>query len=245
MALIANLHDYRFQDPIDDLRGATVHDSNDEVLGKIKDVIFDPATGDLTYIVVDSSDWLSGHQMLVPARQVMNTVEGADHYRVNLTREEAQALPRYDAKYLQDDASWQKYEGEYREAREWSDGPLLHREGTTHAITPTPEEMPAAASASASGRGSDLTPKRLAHDRPRFGATSPSESTEPGANLAAPDERSQTPEITAQRDERRDKAYESGQAGIEDSGRRFREFQERLRRERERILQARQDREAA
>ena len=48
------LRETRLQQVPDDLRGAEVYGVNDERLGKIDDVIFDHASGDIRYVVVEA-----------------------------------------------------------------------------------------------------------------------------------------------------------------------------------------------
>ena len=68
MAHLGILRDYRFLDNEDaDIRGAHVYGRNDEKLGKIDDVIFDHASADIRYIVVDTGGWLSSKRFVVPA----------------------------------------------------------------------------------------------------------------------------------------------------------------------------------
>ena len=59
MAQCGMLRDYRFTNDAEDIRGSKLYGLNDEKLGKIDDVIFDHATGDIRYIVVDTGGWLS------------------------------------------------------------------------------------------------------------------------------------------------------------------------------------------
>ena len=45
MAHVGTLRDFRFQNSTDDVRGAALYGRDEEKLGKIKDVVFDHATG--------------------------------------------------------------------------------------------------------------------------------------------------------------------------------------------------------
>jgi sporulation protein YlmC with PRC-barrel domain len=316
MALYANMRDYRFSDNVDDIRGSELYGSNNEKLGKIDDVIFDHTTGDVRYLVVDTGGWLSSKKFLVPARQVMTAAEGEDRgYRVALTQHQIERFPEYKEEAIDRDEDWNDYERRYHDAYKLSDsGDVLHREGTTNIITPAPNEMPAASGGS-SIEGRDLTPRRIGHDQPRFGATSDSENVsnmpnpgyesrplQPSSTLRPGDvskasgvgggiesneeiRRTADPlnreelgrtgsepitlkgdeftkegtlrsEYDAPREDRfldretrptaasvGDDADISGYAP--DGGRRFRAFQERLRREREEILRRRNERKAA
>ena len=47
MAHVGTLRDFRFQGDIDDIRGSNIYNRNDDKLGKIDDVIFNHASGDI------------------------------------------------------------------------------------------------------------------------------------------------------------------------------------------------------
>jgi hypothetical protein len=184
MALYANMRDYRFSDNVDDIRGSDIYGSGNERLGSIDDVIFDHTTGDIRYLVVDTGGWLSSHKFLVPARQVMTSVEGEDRgYRVALTREQIERFPEYREDVIDRDEEFTDYERRYENAHKLtSTGDVLHQEGSPNIITPAPGEMPTAGG-STGLEGRDLEPRRIAHDMPRFGATSDSENV---ANVGTP-----------------------------------------------------------
>jgi sporulation protein YlmC with PRC-barrel domain len=312
MALYANLRDYKFSEEVDDIRGSAIYGIDNEKLGTIDDVIFDHSSGDMRYLVVDTGGWLTSRKFLVPARLTMTSVEGDDRsYRVALNKEQISRFPEYNEKYIEDDEDFSDYERRYQDAHKLtSTGDVLHREGTANIITPTPDEMPATGRGSASA--SDVTPRRIAHDRPRFGATSDSENIsnmpnpgyesrplQPSSTLRPGDtsrdsgftrgnesneeirreadrlaregeRRTESEPVTMNRSEflkdgtlrsEYDAPHEdqlidreaqhhvapaseiSGYAP--DGGRRFRAFQERLRREREDILRRRKERRAA
>jgi len=263
MAIYGNLRDYRFEKDVDDIRGATVYGIDDEKLGTIEDVIFDSRSGELRYVVIDAGGWLTTKRFLVPAREVMNTTEGEDHYHINLRRDDIERFPEYREEDLRQEDRWNDYEQRYSQARDLTDGPVLHREGSTRTITPGPEEMPATGSSGRDVSSADLTPRRIAQDQPRFGATSDSEDVAYTGNLAAPEGaknlqpereidkiRRKEEEPVAHTNEVDQRPFDSGRATVrnpegQDGGRRFREFQERLRREREEILRRRREREAA
>lgn len=255
MALYSNLHDYRFNDTdVDDIRGAAVYGSDNEKLGKIDDVIFDNASGELRYVVVDSGGWLSSKKFIVPARQLMIREEQDKDFHVSMTKEQIQKLPEYNEKEIESDEKWTDYEGRYKTA--WGDGPVLHREGSTHILTPEAVE------GAGSGSGAEVhvsSPRRIAHDMPRFGATSSSDTSD-GVSLAGEDDIS--PTITGTRktiarqidepipeeargdgDLREDNIGTASIDRINESAR-LRAFEERLRRDREEILRKRRDRAA-
>ena len=183
MALYGNLHDYRFADQMDDIRGANLYSSiSDEKLGKVDDVVFDNATGDVQYIVVDTGGWLSSNKFMVPAREVSvrEDDENNDHYYVGLDKKQIERLPAYDEKHVERDEDFKDYEGRYKKA--WTtDGDVLHEEGSFNIVTPRPDEISGGvATGDVSGRmnEADLSPRRIARDEPIFGATSESNSTD-------------------------------------------------------------------
>ncbi len=172
MAVYGNLKDFKFAQGEDDIRGSNVYGVDGEKLGEIDDVIFDPHSSELKYVVIDTGGWLSSSKFLVPSRQVMEREED-NHFRVALTKEQIERFPAYDEKQLDSEDDWKDYEKRYNDSL--SDGPVLHREGSTHVITPTPAEMP---SLGGSGKPASGEPFRgIAHNMPRFGATSSSDSS--------------------------------------------------------------------
>lgn len=172
MAMYRNLKGYRFSEGEDDIRGSDVYGSNGEKLGEISDVIFDPNSAELKYVVIDTGGWLSSNKFLVPARQVMESEDSTD-FRVALTKEQIERFPAYDEKHLESEDRWRDYESRYDKAL--GDGPVLHREGSTHTITPQPEEMPISGGSNVRPSGEPF--RGIAHDMPRFGATSSNESS--------------------------------------------------------------------
>jgi PRC-barrel domain len=143
MAHYGLLHEYQFNDLAagEDIRGASIYGRNDEKLGKIDDVIFEHATGDIKYVVVDAGGWFSSRKFLVPAYRLHTSAEHDDAFTVNLDKQQIEGLPRYNETDLAAQDHWQNYEKRYSDA--WHAGPIQHRDGTDRMITPTPEEMPA------------------------------------------------------------------------------------------------------
>jgi sporulation protein YlmC with PRC-barrel domain len=141
MAHYGMLRDYRFSDNVDDIRGATLYGRDGDKLGKIDDVIFDHASGTIQYAVVDTGGWLSSKKFLVPAERIHPDAKNTDDFAIDMTREQIEALPRYDESATRTDSDWNDYDRRYREA--WEKGPLLQKAGSTHTITPEPTELPA------------------------------------------------------------------------------------------------------
>lgn len=150
------LRDYRFSDDVDDVRGAALYGADDDKLGKIDDVIFDHATGTIQYAVVDTGGWLSSKKFLVPADRIRPYGKNDDDFSINATKQQIEALPRYDEKATATDAEWVESDKRQREA--WGSGPVMHKEGSTHSITPDPEDLPA-------GTGSGVDDQAYMPDR--------------------------------------------------------------------------------
>jgi len=197
MALYANLRDYRFSDNVDDIRGADIYGINNDKLGTIDDVIFDNSSGDVRYLVVDTGGWLHSKKFMVPARQVMTATEGEDRgYRVALNRDQISRFPEYREEAIDRDEDWNDYERRYHDSYKLSEsGDVLHREGTTNIVTPSPSEM-SGASGGSDVAAMDLTPRRIAHDMPRFGANSDSEDVAHTGELGGGDMRPLQPSST-------------------------------------------------
>jgi len=148
MAHYGMLRDYRFSGDVDDIRGASLYGINDEKLGKIDDVIFDHTSGNIRYAVVDSGGWLSSKKFLVPADRIRADAKHEDDFYADMTKKQIEALPRYDEDKDKTDneRAWSDYDERYRKSLETT-GDVMHREGSTHAITPDPSELPATGSA--------------------------------------------------------------------------------------------------
>ena len=136
------LRDYRFSDNVDNVRGASLYGADGDKLGKIDDVIFDHATGTIQYAVVDTGGWLSSKKFLVPADRIHPDAKNKDDFAIDATKQQIEALPKYDENAVSTDTAWTDYDKRYRTA--WEHGPLLQKQGSTHTITPEPDELPAA-----------------------------------------------------------------------------------------------------
>jgi hypothetical protein len=158
MAHYGLLRDYRFDDlnTEDDIRGSAVYGRDDEKLGKIDDVIFDHATGAIRFVVVDTGGWFTHKKFLVPPHRLHSSAEHEDDFTVNLDKSQIETLPRYVEADVESDERWKQYEKQYDEA--WHSGPVQHRKGSDHDITPTPDEMPA----EPGSIGSQLSPSERA-----------------------------------------------------------------------------------
>jgi hypothetical protein len=119
----------------------------DEKLGKIDDVIFDYFTGLIRYVVVDTGGWLTTRKFIVPADRLRASTEHKDDFAVDLTKAQVEAFPPYSESDLESEQQWADYEGRYRS--KWEADPVMHRTGTDRNITPTTQQMPEQAAASA------------------------------------------------------------------------------------------------
>ena len=163
MAHYGTLREYRFSGDVDDIRGASLYGINDEKLGKIDDVIFNHGNGAVQYVVVDSGGWLSSKKFLVPPDGIRAYGKDQDDFYVDMTKKQIEALPRYDEDTFKNDKSdnerdWSDYDGRYRKSLETT-GDVLHRESSTHVLTPDPSELPARGEALPNE--SSLEPDRL------------------------------------------------------------------------------------
>ena len=147
MARYGMLRDYRFPDVAEDVRGSKLYGLKDEKLGKIDDVIFDYFTGLIRYVVVDTGGWLTTRKFIVPADRLRASTEHKDDFAVDLTKAQVAAFPPYSESDLESEQQWADYEGRYRS--KWEADPVMHRTGTDRNITPTTQQMPEQAAASA------------------------------------------------------------------------------------------------
>ena len=233
MAIYGNLKHYQFENDAEDIRGADVYGTNAEKLGEIDDVIFDSVSGELKYVVVNTGGWLVSHRFIVPALLLTIREEGDEDFHVNLTREQIERLPEYKEENLNSDEQWMDYERRYATAIEA--GPVMHVKDSTRILTPDPSQVESVGPVAHSPIDpSAVTPRRIAQDLPCFGATSASDSNSTESGSLAGNAESE-PVSPVHRGE---KALPVERRGA-DRGRRFEDFQERIRREREEILRRR------
>jgi len=143
MAHYGTLRDYRFSDAqaaSEDVRGAAVYGRDDEKLGKIDDVIFDHSSGALRYVVIDTGGWLSSKKFLVPPQQLRQSPKHKDDFAIDLDKQQIENFPPYNESDVGSQDRWRDYEDRYQAA--WMSGPVQHRKGSDHNITPTADEMP-------------------------------------------------------------------------------------------------------
>src|SRR5947209_13697663 len=95
------LSSFRFADEASDLRGTLLYGRGDEKLGKIDDVIFDHASGRIRYAVIDTGGWLRHKRFIVPADRIRAYEKHEDHFYADLTKQQIEAFPPYDAGHLE------------------------------------------------------------------------------------------------------------------------------------------------
>lgn len=133
------LNNYPLTQSTEDIRGARLYGVGDEKLGKIDDVIFDHATGNINYVVVDTGGWLSTKKFIVPANRLRASDKHDGDFTVDLTKKQIESFPPYNEKDLRSEDKWADYEGKYRS--KWETGPVMHRAGTDRNITPTTQQL--------------------------------------------------------------------------------------------------------
>jgi sporulation protein YlmC with PRC-barrel domain len=164
MAHYGLLRDYRFEDlsPTHDIRGRNVYGRDHEQLGKVEDVIFDHETGTIRYVVVGTAGWFSKKKFLVPSHRLHAASRHENDFAVNLDKEQVESLPEYKESDLESQKKWNDYEKRHDAA--WHAGPIQHRKGSDHDVTPTPEEFPPESGAV----GLQLTPSQRAEVNSRI-----------------------------------------------------------------------------
>ena len=142
MARYGTIGDYRFadtQEAATDIRGSKIYGLNDQKLGEVNDVVFDETTGAIVFVVVDTGGWLTSNKFIVPPKEIRPSVQHAEDFLVDLTKEQIEAFPAYDEKTLTSEAKWAEYEQNYRS--KWVESPVMHREATDRNITPTTKQQ--------------------------------------------------------------------------------------------------------
>jgi sporulation protein YlmC with PRC-barrel domain len=121
------LHDFKFQNDVDDIRGTELYGADNHKLGKIDDVIFDHASGDLKYAVVDTGGWFSHKKFLVPADRIHDFAQDKDAFQVDVGKEQIEnKFPRFDEDALRSDEDWKQYDDTCKQL--WDEGVVQHRD---------------------------------------------------------------------------------------------------------------------
>lgn len=143
MARYSTLGDYRFyetQEAADDIRGASIYSPNGEKLGKIDDVVFDSATGAITYVVVDTGGWLSSKKFIVPPNYLTPSSKHNKDFTITISKQQIETFPAFDSQDVSSDERWADYEERYR--AKWVDNPVMHRASSDRNITPEAQAQP-------------------------------------------------------------------------------------------------------
>ncbi len=145
-ATTGNLTQLQVFEDADDIRGAKLYGRDDDKLGEISDVIFDHETGDIKYAVVDTGGWFTHKEFLVPADQINvrnqgngdNADASDNEYRVDLSKEQIERFPKYDANDVNDRDRFNDYEKRYRDqaGEYFASSSILHRGDSANIITP-------------------------------------------------------------------------------------------------------------
>ncbi|MDA3859279.1 MAG: PRC-barrel domain-containing protein [Roseovarius sp.] len=83
---------------LSDWVGLPVFGHDDEV-GTVIDILFDPKTGSLSHLVIDTGGAISAQQMVVPYDRLLHLAKGGSHVVMNVTEKllrEAPALEHFD-----------------------------------------------------------------------------------------------------------------------------------------------------
>jgi hypothetical protein len=165
------LQDHQFAGDVDDIRGATVYDFEDQKLGTLDDVVFDHSTGQIKYAVIDSGGWLTSRKFLILADRIFPYEKDRDGFVVGITKQQIESLPPYDESKLKTEEDWKKYEEVYEKG--WHASPVQHRHGSDHNITPPEEVRPEGGPQPAADRElttAELYPERISD---KFTAVTP------------------------------------------------------------------------
>ncbi|MDM5101428.1 PRC-barrel domain-containing protein [Aeromonas salmonicida] len=78
------------------VRGYHIHASDGDI-GHLQGLIVDVETWAIRYIIVDTSNWWLGHQVLIPPQWIQEVSWADGKVSVNLTRQAVKDAPHYDA----------------------------------------------------------------------------------------------------------------------------------------------------
>lgn len=72
-------------------------EASDGDIGHVHSMLIDEETWAIRYVVVDTSNWLKGHKVLIPPKWVSKVNWANSRISINLTRETIQNSPRYES----------------------------------------------------------------------------------------------------------------------------------------------------
>lgn len=110
--------DYRntFSDPsLSHLDDYSVYADGDDKVGSIEDGLFDSATGQFRYLIVDTGVWIFGKKVLLPIGRARFDNSGKRVYVSGLTKEQVENLPKYEGAGSVDYSYEENVRGVYRE----------------------------------------------------------------------------------------------------------------------------------
>jgi len=107
-----------------DIHSATVYGRNDEKLGKISAVIFDPSGG-ANYVVVDTGAAFSHKKFLVPTHRLHTSATHERALSVNLDWQQVEDFPLFTKADLASEERWKDYQRKFDEA--WHSGPVRRK----------------------------------------------------------------------------------------------------------------------
>ena len=149
MAHLGTLRDYKFATDAEDIRGSNVYGPGDENLGTIDDIIFNHASGEIRYLVVDTGGWLSSRKFLIPGDRIQFSEKHVNDFSAPLTKQQIEHFPAYDEKLLERSEDWEAYERKYKEI--WEADPVMHIKGSGRVLIPQEVEE-----AATQGAASDI-----------------------------------------------------------------------------------------
>lgn len=80
---------------ISDLKDYAIS-ATDGAIGRVKDFYFDDESWGIRYLIVDTSNWMLGHKVLIPAQSIKNVNWFDANVYVNLTMQAVKNSPLYD-----------------------------------------------------------------------------------------------------------------------------------------------------
>jgi sporulation protein YlmC with PRC-barrel domain len=110
--------DYRetfSDDSLSHLDDYSVYVDDDTKVGSVEDGLFDDATGQFRYLIVDTGVWIFGKKVLLPVGKADFDISQRRVYVRNLTKEQVERLPEYHRDKAVDYDYEESVRGIYRE----------------------------------------------------------------------------------------------------------------------------------
>lgn len=112
--MLKRLRDSEFANMAQDVRGATLYGINNDKVGSVEDVIFDPDSRTVLYAIVDTGGWLSTRRFLVPSNYIRSSASDPDAFHVPLSKSQIESLPEFNENIVESDRDFSEYESRYR-----------------------------------------------------------------------------------------------------------------------------------